>query len=290
MSSSPQIAPLKAALWIVISLVLISGSFSVVVVYYRSLQNARSHDLRYNITALVHSCKGAEPLKTACFAEILNLSADRAVNLYAFDVPKAHEKLLNFSVIKKAIIKKIPPNMLYVEYSLRIPIAYISDYFNASMDAEGVLMPFNPYYTPKNIPSLYFGFDQSLAWGEKLQGEKFELVKLLLKVLEDHFISDSMQVESLDVSNAFSLNYGAREFVVTLSKKVESFFGEQKIARSQKRTLRLTLENYLAQLANFKELCGHMDEEVKNSKDRFSSHVIIDMRVSDVAFICDYNN
>lgn len=285
MSDDLKISPLKACGWIFLSLILISGSFSVGILYYRSHQKARFHDQSYNITALVQSCKGAEPLKTACVAEILQLSADVPVNLYAFDVVKAQSKILGFSIIKKAVVKKIPPNMLYVEYSLRVPIAYVSDYNNAFIDAEGVLAPFNPYYTPKNIPSIYFGFEKDLAWGEKVEEEKLQLALKVLKILQKTYVSEEISVESVDVSHAFSSNYGAREFTVTLSKKIDCFVGSEKTQKQQSRILRLTAENYLQQLANYQSLSFYIDKDAELCKEGKASFVVIDMRVSKTAFI-----
>ena len=86
-------------------------------------------------------------------------------------------------LIKKASIKKIPPGTLYIEYQMRVPLAYLGDYTNTALDEEGYLFPFSPFFTPKKLPIIYLGLQQDDAqWGMTLkQDQRLQLAFDLLK-------------------------------------------------------------------------------------------------------------
>ena len=61
--------PLKKAIWIIIGItILVSGSATLGLFYYKYIKQQRLHDSKYAIKAIVQASLEKEPLKTAYFA------------------------------------------------------------------------------------------------------------------------------------------------------------------------------------------------------------------------------
>jgi len=300
--STARIPLLKAIFLIIFSLIFVSGSAFVGLLYLHHLQHARTHDSRYVIAAIVHSATDGVPLPTSLLAEILDLSVDDQKNLYAFDSTIAETNLLHCCAIKNAKIKKVLPNKLYVNYSLRQPIAYITDYSNAALDAEGVLIPFAPFYTPKNIPKFRFSFtpeeEQTMGfsasgcfWGAHLHGPKIKLAFDVLLHVQNNFPYALFTLESIDVSNAFNPSWGERQIVIAIQEAVEIIAKNQAQLVISPRLLRLPTEGYEKQLANYTILREHLNKKLISDANHTCSlcwkspQMIIDMRIDELAFI-----
>ena len=150
----------KALLWILLSVFFITGSSAAALVYFQYVREKQKLDPANNIVAIVQTSSDVEGLRTVYLAELLNLSVDRPTNLYSFNSKEARQKLLSSPLIKDANVRKIRPGTCHVDYTLRKPIAFIGDYTNTAIDANGVVFPFKPFFTPKILPSLYLGEDE----------------------------------------------------------------------------------------------------------------------------------
>jgi len=271
----------RAFVLIGVSILLVSGTAAVGTFFFLRFREARVRDSRYNIVAVVQHCHQNEGLKTSLLVELLQLSVDQPMNLYCFDVQAAKETLLECPIITMAEIKKIKPGTLYIDYALRKPIAYVGDYSNTAVDDQGVLIPFKPYYTPKNIPELILGLDSDPlvpVWGSVLEGAKSQLAFSLLKAFNEHFAIEGCSVRCIDISKAFAVSCGQREIVITLDERAESL---------SRRVLRLTVENYSEQLANYLVLRQELNKRFMDAQDLPSSisRLVVDMRIPKLAFI-----
>ncbi len=278
----------KAFALILLSLVIISGGAAAGMFYYFRYRESLANDSRYNIVAIVQNCCEGEWLKTSLLAELLQLSIDRPTNLYRFETLEVSNKLLMFHIFRSVEIKKIKPGTVHVEYTLRQPVAYLGDYTNTAMDDRGVLIPFKPFYTPKNIPILFVGFDmdskENTLWGSALEGEKLQLALTLLNLLKTHYSHDGCQVRSIDISKAFDSNCGQREIVITLVEQIEQ--DGKRTLTFYPRILRITVEHYFQQLADYLVLREHLNtEQSKIGINPSPSKLIIDMRIPQLAFL-----
>ncbi len=285
LQQSQKIPARKAIIWILLSLLLFSGSAAGVTYYYLSYLEAQSKDSRYNIVAIVQYCPQNEPIKTSILVELLQLSIDEPSNLYRYDLEASRQKLMACPIIKMAEIKKIKPGTLYIEYLYRKPVAYLSDFTNTAIDEEGVLIPFKPFYTPKNIPELFVGIDDAPSgqiWGTRIGGAKSRLALLFLGLCNEYFNFEGCTVRSIDISKAFDASCGQREIVISLDERVET----SSIITSR-RLLRITVEHFPQQLANYLVMRQSLNAELRNHDfvTSLSPNLIIDMRIPKLAFI-----
>lgn len=244
--------------------------------YYLHARHQRRQDDQYRIVAIVQSTPQAEPLKTVYLAELLHLSVDRSTNLYEFKIKEAEEALLSFPLVKKALIKKILPGTLYIDYQTRVPIACLGDYHNTAIDEEGYLFPFHPFFTPKYLPIIYLGLseDANDQWGTCLKER--EAVRLAFAVLHRlaSFKQNHFYVKQLDVSQAGAGSYGQRQMIVTIEKNKPGGAS----AKPAFIFLRLSPEHYSQALANFYRL-------YTERRDLFEETQIVDLRLPHLAFI-----
>lgn len=197
-------------------------------------------------------------LSTSYLAELMHLSADRPTLCKQFDKDLAEKRVCLSAVIKEANVKVIKPDTVYVDYTVRKPIALLYDFENAAIDEEGVVFPMTPFFSPKKLPEIYLGI-KKVSWGEALRGEKIELALNFLKTK----INDFLHIRRLDVSQAFASSLGTREIVIMLDED-----GFSKI-------LRLTPKNFLQEMGNYLELCKKLPRESQ----------VIDLRIPQLAFI-----
>lgn len=216
----------EAALRVLLSVILISGSAWTAWFVYRSFWSLRAEDPKYRISAIVQTGPEKEALPTQLLAELLGLSADRYRNLYQFDLQNAEKTLMAFPVIAEAHLKRIPPETLFIDYTVRKPIAYLLDYSNTAIDAEMVAFPFSPFYSPKKLPWVYLGLgpEVSFRWGDRLP----DLLKeKILRIFTLARSVPGIQIKNVDLSRADSLSLSEQRIVLTVEewtdagKKVE---------------------------------------------------------------------
>jgi len=263
--------------WSLLGIFLL-GLLLTVWLFFEQQYDKRRHDPQYDIIALLQSSEGKESLKTAFLAELLNLSLDLPTNIFQYDAKQGEKALQACPLIKKAHIDKILPATLYIQYEMRTPIAFIGDFHNAAIDDEGILIPFTPFYTPKNIPIFYLGSSmESLNWGDSIQ----DLPALCLAkniysaLLKAHL--PGVRIQAMDLVDAFSEQRGRRQVILRLYAKPSDILTSR---QEQGFLLRWDPENYAQCLQNLLTL-----QTNKASLGAASTLTIIDQRLPQLAFI-----
>jgi hypothetical protein len=242
----------KVALVVCLASLAISGSAAASYFFYRFAKQQQNADAASAIRAIVQttsqSGRQCAPLQTAYLAEVLGLSADLHL---------AKKRLLATCVIKEAVLKKMKPDALFIQYSTRVPYAFLEDYTNTAIDEEGVFFPFTPFYSPRSIPRIYLGkVSATQPWGGKIREEHLMLIQRLFTTLGVE------KIERIDLSQMEANSAGRRELVVIL--KGGSI-------------LRLSPKNYVQQLANYSIL--------KRTFLRKADPAVVDLRIPEVAYI-----
>jgi len=286
-----------AIMLICLSAFIISGSFYFSFFYYRNVKKNRLLDRSYYISSIIQTGPEKEALKTKYLAELLDISVDNPTNIYLFDEKKGEAKLLASPLIKNAKIKKIKPNTLYIDYSVRSPIALLGDYDNIAVDDEGYLFPIDPYINVRNIPKIYLDsewFNTNKVWKLDLLEKKSKLAFSVLKMLLSSNFTDKFEVKEIDVSTAFSDSYGRREIVLKIEDKM-IIKNKEDVLCIFPRILRLSSKDYLKQIGNYLNLREKIIDDykrqidslnVENNEVRFLEK-IFDFRISNLAFIDD---
>jgi hypothetical protein len=255
----------------------------------------------YRISAIIQTGPEKEAFKTAYLAELLSLSVDRPVSLYAFDLKKGEQKLLASPMIRSAKIKRIPPGTLYIDYEVRKPIAWLADYRNTALDREGYLFPVSPFFSPKEMPEIYlglppFGSQDGISdrkggqWLVPLQDRHLHLALEILQFLEGVPWREGLRIKRIDVSNAFAASLGQREIVLFTEEEMNIRKNEQEIVCTFPKILRLAPKDYTQQLGNFFALRRSMMEDYRKQlmsvqqSGRFAPR-IVDLRIPQLAFV-----
>jgi hypothetical protein len=284
----------KALFYIFISIVFICGTAGAGLIHLKKIKKKQSLDPQFNIVAIAQKCTERESLKTVYLAELMGLSIDRKENIYEFNLKEAESRLLTSSLIQGARLQKIKPGIIYVDYDMRTPVAFLGDFSNTAIDSSGVLIPFKPFFTPKRLPVIILGVsdlndaylsdnDKKGTWGHAIDGPKAKLALNIFKYLTAFCCNEQMQLQfqlqlqRLDVSKAYALSYGRREIVVILENKIEREGGNHICQYF----LRLSADNFPQELANFLAL-------YKNylcSKTSETKPMVIDLRLSRLAYL-----
>ncbi|MDF2577390.1 MAG: hypothetical protein K0S74_874 [Chlamydiales bacterium] len=288
----------------------ISGPGLLGFFYYRHLLHKRLQDPQYALHIIEQTGPQKEALKTVYLAEILGLSDDILTSFYAFDTEIATQQLLSTPIIKSAVIKKKFPDKVYIDYTVRTPIAYIYEYTNTAIDKQKKLFPILPYFTPKILPQLYLGLsendlknvnereDSAEIWGKVLEGEKVDLAFAILEFLSLPAYSSLWNVRYIDVSKAFDKHYGQKQIVVTIEEQLIKESKEGPILYVYPRTLRLSPKNYISDIKRYLQIRNHLrnkaDQEVNIEEDNEQEKgqvviegktIIIDLRLPQLAFM-----
>lgn len=250
----------KAIFIIFLSIFVVSGSAALTFFYFKQAVDSRKQDPAFRIVAIAQKSSVYEPLPTAYLAELLGLSVDMPSNLYRFDLKSAKAMLESSPLIREAEITKIKPGTLLIDYTLRQPVAYSGDLSNTAVSSDGVLIPFNPFFRPKKMPQIVTG--GTYSWGQSLDSAEGRLAMELF-----HLINTS-NLMKIDTSHAFDPSYGRREIIVILEDS------------KKERTLRLGTDDYKRGWDAYLQL-----RTVENAK--FKSHIVIDLRIPDLAFISE---
>lgn len=286
----------KVFAWIGISTFLVNSLAYFGIREYFEWRRSSSFDRRASITAIIQTGPQKEALKTDYLAELMGISRDCLPEVVQFDSKKAQENLLTSPVIKEADVKIIKPGTLYVDYTVRQPVAMLFDFENVAVDIDKCLFPLSPFFSPKNLPEIYLGaFPDELKWHQPLQGEKIELAFELLKLLTKPVLRDLFNPKRIDVSHAFDESYGRREIIVLMEDEIISKTYGREIEYILPRFLRLSPKNYAQELTNYLKLREKLlDEERKKLKAPIGNEArirmpqkVIDFRIPQLAFIND---
>lgn len=273
--------------------VALNGLALGAVVLFRTVKGSKGKEADVPIKAIVQTGPTKEALKTAYFAELLDLSVDRPTLSSAFDVKEGEAKLLSSPVIKEAKIQKTQPGVLYIDYVVRKPVALLADCDNIALDSEGVPFPVKPFFTPKKLPELYLDLEEEIRFNEPLKGEKKELAFELLNLVGGPIVGDLFNITRIDVSNAFEQSYGRREIVLLAEDCIFSSRQDREVCFVFPRFLRLSTKKYSQDLSNYLKLREQLLEKEKQTLVFPEEDVgrvafkekIIDFRIPQLAFI-----
>lgn len=269
-----EILPLRTAFFrIFIYSLVLSGSTAAALWGYKWYQKSVAIDEKYKIVAIVHH---KADLQGDILAELLDLSVDRPTYLTFYNVNQAVQKLLACPFIESAIVKKCPPNALSVNYSMRRPIVFLAEYRNAAMDESGVVVPYAPFYSQKDLPELVLGdVSEGVFWGQVLTGEGCQCAMAVLKVARSVCAQAMSTLKKIDVSRIKASSAGQREIVAV-------FQDNAVISKPKVFYLRLAVDCYEKNLENFLVLRQHI---CRNEEQFPSSEMIVDLRVPQLAFL-----
>jgi len=278
---------------VVLTLLLSFSIYSV----YEKWKTRRLSAEQYRIAGLVQTGPEKEALKSVYLAELLGLSVDAPKNLYALDLKKAELALLSSPLIAKAKVSRLPPNTIYVDYEVRKPLAWLSDYLNTAIDKEGYLFPMAPFLSPKEMPEIYLGLPvfeggqdsfgrKGGRWRTPLTNRYLQLAFDLLADFEGSPWKEGLRIKRIDVSNAFAPTLGRREIVLFTEEEIS--FGRNTFVFPK--ILRLAPKDYAQQLQNFFALRRSMVEDYRKQLSSLDQDVrfaprIVDLRVSQLAFV-----
>ena len=297
--------PLVQALaWIIGSTFVINAVAYNGLKYYAKNLRTKNQDVRNAISSIVQTGPQKEALKTDYLAELIGLSGDRPISSRMFDVKKAELRLLNSPLIKNAAVKIVPPTGLYIDYTVRQPVAWVYDFENIAIDREGYLFPVRPFLPPKVLPEIYFGLEPfgqtpsdpdipKACWGRPLQGKQVEIVMSLLKIFSDPRITDLINVRRIDVSEAFHESYGQRQIVIAVEDECVLSQAGRSVHFILPRLLRLTTKNYPQELGNYLKLRQELLPQERAQLKFPETNVervridakVIDFRISGLAFV-----
>ncbi len=300
---SPQIPLVNALAWIVGSALLVSGGAQFAIKWF--LRERFSVEKKaVVIETLIQTGPQKEALKTEYLAQLLGLSADRPPLASRFDAAKAEKRLLACPLIAQAHVKLIKPGTVYVDYTIRQPVAWLSDYENVALDKSGHPFPFRPFFSPKNLPEIYLGlgpfgtavdgFDKPVAsWNRPLEGKWIELALKLLDLFNDPKVQELTSLKRIDVSNAFAESYGTREIVVIVEDTISMFQKGEEVHYIFPKILRLSTKHFAAELGNFLKLREQLVETERSKIHIDPSHrgsvreqaSVIDFRIPNLAFV-----
>lgn len=251
--------PLVQALyWIVGSTLFVTGGTYHVLHGYLKARHERQADPAYFLSRIVQTGPQKQALSTVYLAELIHISADHPIHFGHFSVDLARKRLLTSPVIKEAAVRLIEPDTVYIDYTIRQPLAWLYDFENTAFDEEGVAFPVSPFFPPKNLPEVYLGISH-LHWYRPLGGKEMELALTILNLLSEVRIP----VRRLDLSQAFHESLGRREIVLITE---EGGFS---------RTLRLSSKSYAQELGNYQTLKSRLPDTPQ----------VIDLRIPQLAFI-----
>lgn len=290
-------------------LVLIGSSLCTVFLFFTGLfffqkiQHSRLNDRGYQIQAIIQTGPEKEALKTTYLAELLDLSIDRPMNLFALDTSLAEKKLCSSPLIAKAKVKKLFPNTLYIDYEVRKPIARLQDYQNIGVDRDGYLFPLSPFFAPKELPEIYLGLPpfealadsfgrQGGCWKTPLSNRYFDLALQILHFLDGVMRQTGIRVKRIDVSNAYADSLGQREIVLFTEEEILVEQNAQVTRCVFPKVLRLSTKEYVQQMNNFFILQKNIMEDYRKQIGASQLPVngvfsprIIDLRIPRLAFI-----
>ena len=157
-----------------------------------------------------------EALSTPTLFSLLEWSKEELNALSPLHVQAKEAQLAAHPVMKKVELRIEQEKTLLIDYTLRIPVAFLGDFSNSALDAEGHCFPCFPFFTPKRLPTFYLGL--SAFPNAPLTGEKISLAFAVLSALRSIGWAFSTDI-AIDVSRAFFSSFGRAEVVVTLKKE-----------------------------------------------------------------------
>lgn len=280
-----------ALFWIFLSVLIVSGTNFFIFSQVRKYQKNKYISKKYQIKVIAQN-QNEIMLDAKYLAQLMDLSSDKPTNIFLFDESKAREKLLSSPLIKDALIKKIKPDCIFVEYSIRKPIAYLYDFENIALDEEGYMFPVKPFYPSQDLCKFYLDIGSFKGYG-KINSMKVFYALDIFKKLKNSGFAGLVKIKVLDTSRLELKSYGKKEILLFLEEEI-------KVRKNQKDytvifpiILRLALNNYLQQIGNYLSLRERIlkdyESQIKNID--LENEIVkfkpktIDLRLSKLAFI-----
>lgn len=249
----------QALLWVIISVFVFSGGPASYLFYRGIKKKNETRNPRYLLRRVFINSPQEEHVPPDLFLHLLKDNIDR-VSLYDIRLSNLEEKLMEFPIFEKATVALSFPDALEITYQMKKPFMFLQDVENAALDQRGVLIPFHPYYSPKNLPQLYLKVDtSSLTWGSPLQSQKLQFAAEVYNFLDKNF-SRNWEMKSIDLQDIQNEEGRNQQFVVTLKNT----------ANQSEWRLKLNPKNYDAQLIRFESYTifeienSHLNEENEN--------------------------
>ncbi len=266
----------KSLSWIVFSLLFGLGiGFKGVYFYQKNNRDERRNPDLF-IRGIYQTGLQKEALSTVRLSELLGISVDFPIHYLDFNEKEAEKKLKSYPFFKEVQIEKRKPGAIYIDYTLREPIAIVKDYSDCAIDLEGVFFPYRAFYTTKKLPEIYYGAIES-----DLTQELKELSLETLQIAEQFLKGQGYQIECVDVSKAFIENYPKQEIVLSI-KTVASQFHFSYYLRLKPIDLNKQFSNFLVLS---KELAKQEKLFVKLHQSKKPKSKIIDLRIDGMALI-----
>jgi hypothetical protein len=275
-NNPPKKVPLVQALfWIVGSMLVVSGGSYSLMRHYFHWQKKKASSPKFCIESIIQTGPQKEALKTVYLAELMGLSKDKPMSSLLFDTEEAKKRLLSSPVIKEAHVKIMNSSTVYVDYTVRQPLAWLYDFENVAIDEEGYLFPVSPFFSPKNLPEIYLGLEPfekdsldpnrpKAGWNTPVKSPLIEIAFSLLKLVEEPAFKDFIQIKRIDVSHADAPSYGQREIVLITEDEIPVQDHAREVRFLFPRVLRLTTKNYAQELGNYLNLRDKLlDEDSK---------------------------
>lgn len=240
--ASPQI-PLRWSLLIIsCSVLFVSGGALLTFMLWPEAPTSP-------IRVLFHASFSQDKLPGAYFVALLELQ--KSPKDFARYDTKAAEKLLRANpTFEEVSVRKVRPDALCVNYSLRHPVATLGNRTNTGLDEEGVLIPLNPYfaYAPK---SVIYVQEEVLEgeWGKVLPPKSMEAIALVLRAWKLQGTAGVL-LKCIDISRIEHPSAGRREIILTV----------QEIGSEAEVSLRLSQENLCEQLAAYRVMRAQLDK------------------------------
>lgn len=288
---SKKLSLTHALMWILGSTLLITGGTFFILKKVSNYREEHAFNNAHVIRKIIQTGPHRDHLKTAILAEVLELSCDDPKLTKSFRVKDAEKKLLkNLPMVRSAKLNIVKPDILYIDYMMRVPIAMLYDFENIAIDEEGYLFPFSPFYSPKSIPEIYLGMkDDEAIFNKPLKEEALFLAIKVLKSLKKIALNQNFYIKRIDVSHAFERSLGKKEIVLQLYSKNHTLYLSPK--SSFLYTLRLDPSNYAKNLGDYlmlhKELVAL--EKLYDYKVKEDERVI-DLRLDNTAYIEEIAN
>jgi len=277
--------PLPQALgWIIGSIFVCSGSVYFLHKILRNTSKPLQKPLTY-IDKIIQTSPQRDRLSSLYLEDLLDLSIDNPTYYKDFDLKQAELKLKSVAMIKTAHVELVCKDTVYVDYTLKDPIAKVYDYEIIACDEEGYLFPLAPFYSPKELPEIYFGqsLPQIEGFSHKLEGKAFDLALLLIKSLDPIAKGDNFRIKRVDVSSAFLESLGRQEIVIDIQELKLGY--QDEIFPRYIHRLRLSPKDYPKQLGNYLNLHKELTSCALDSLEDLSELKVIDLRIEGMAYI-----
>ncbi len=256
---------------IILSALIVNGVVGTGLFVWRQKVAQRTNDPAWQISHIVQ--QGNQPLPSGFLSHALRLPM-------AFDslhVKRAEEQLKSWPIFDSVRVRKKAPGAVIVDYTLRKPIAAVGQFSNAAFDAEGIVFPLQPFYTPKRLPKVFFVGDQPTP-------REMEMTLAIKEALND--LEPSPRLISIDLQAMSHPNPACREIVVmVMDERIQAaHIIEQPIL------LRLPSEGTEEALLRLEQLRAVIQKRAGDAQTSLkAAGVTVDLRLPSSAYLSTFS-